>query len=122
MGLPLLKFHCNVITLLKQESTIAEGLIRAELQKSAIGSMVTCGGPLTIIVSEKAVESHLLITVRLMTYFPGLLIVKEGLTELVSVPFAKFQFDKYPQLLSTCCKSQIYFAGTQSVSELDVFN
>ena len=63
----------------------------------------------------------MLITVRLITYFPGLFIVKEGFTELVSVPLAKFQLDKYPQLFSTCCKSQMYFAATQSVSELDVF-
>ena len=43
-----------------------------------MGSMATCGGALTIMVSENAVESHLLITVRPTTYFPGSLIINDG--------------------------------------------
>ena len=69
---------------------MAIGCIEALPQKSKMGSRVNCGGPVTVMVSEKPVESHLLITCKLTTYCPGLLIINVGCTELESVPFVKF--------------------------------
>ena len=59
-------------------------------QKSEIEFIDNCGGALIVMYSEKVVELHLFVTVKLILYSPGLLKIKDGSISLA------FEFKKFP--------------------------